>query len=82
MIFKVKIRNNTTSEIREIEQEFEDIALAEYMYSDGSYSCDCNRRKFFERVNGVELDESNCSDNLFDVQLLLENGKEIYSDFK
>jgi hypothetical protein len=70
-----EIRNNETLEIREYEIDqvlyngdtFPDV----FNWKENNYSCDCNRRLFFDRAIGAENDESDieCSDGKFSVNL-------------
>lgn len=45
----------------------EDVGGPIFMWSEGNYSCDCNRHLFFERAYGNEpdLDEHGCSDGAY-----------------
>ena len=82
-----EIRNNETSEIRqylthEILMNGEDFPST-FNWAENNYSCDCNRRIFFNRVNDIELEnEYECSDGNFSVQLINPvNNKIYYSEF-
>lgn len=75
----VHIRKNKTGEIRIYNDiiYFDDV----YMWEDGNYSCDCNRRLFFARANNEEEDwESGCGNTEYSVNIFLDN-KCIYSEF-
>lgn len=81
----VHIRKNDTGEIRIYEDELwlTDGGLPDpYMWEDGSYACDCNRRLFFSRVKGEEEDwESPCSDTEYSVEIFVGDER-IYSEFE
>ena len=80
----VHIRKNETGEIRIYkdylyldEDNFPDL----FVWGDGNYGCDCNRRLFFARVNDEEEDwESGCSETEYSVRIMLGN-ECIYSEF-
>lgn len=80
----VHIRKNETGEIRIYNDKiyFDDINLPNvYLWEYGNYSCDCNRRLFFARVNDEEEDwESGCGDTEYSVNIFLDNDC-IYSEF-
>lgn len=78
---QIDIRNNSTGEIRTIEddarfyqsngdvreQEDGDIEdLFTYMWDEGNYSCDCNRRSYFE---GHYVEDSPCGEEAFSVRV-------------
>lgn len=64
------IKNNLTGEIRCHENNFE---FFEYIWSEGNYSCDCNRHLFFNRVLDPDFDEEfTCGESVYsivDIQL-------------
>lgn len=80
----VHIRKNDTGEIRiyNCMTYFDDADLPSiYVWEDGNYSCDCNRRLFFARINNEEEDwESGCSDTEYSINIFLDNDC-IYSEF-
>ena len=56
---------------------------SEYMWSDGNYSCDCNRSLFFARATGGEvgLEESeDCGNASYRVRITDDNGSRLYAD--
>lgn len=80
------IKEVSSGEVRVYETE-EPIYLVEgglnlsvFNWEDNNYSCDCNRRIFFERANGIEIefDEYDCSDGGFLVNLENPKTGEIY----
>jgi len=52
MPYKVALRDNETGEIRIHEEPVYD--YDEHLWSEGNYSCDCNRFIFFNRAVGIE----------------------------
>ena len=85
----VQIRHNATGEVRTIRQwmiyDPEDgDTPSDYMYSDGNYSCDCNRHLFFHRANGAEPDEDcACGEVVYSVNLVNpKDGRVFYEEFK
>ena len=77
------IRDNTTGEVveyptEELLEEGE-ASPSDFNWSENNYSCDCNRRLFFQRVKGVkEEDDVPCSDGLFSVNLKNALTGEVY----
>lgn len=72
VIEAARIRCNATGEVREtrgpaILEEGCD-APSEFIWSDGNYACDCNRRIFFERAAGNEV-EGECGDSAYSVEV-------------
>ncbi len=54
-----------------------------YVWSDGNYGCDCNRRLFFARAAGEEADwDGECSKGFYSVRLRnKKTGRVFYSEF-
>jgi hypothetical protein len=82
-----EIRENATGEVREhrsdeILDDGEETPNT-YMWEEGNYSCDCNRRLFFERANGEDEDiDSQCTGGKFSVRLRnAKTGKIYYDEF-
>jgi hypothetical protein len=53
----VEVRNNATGEIRSFDYEPSYLVTPsdgfdEWLWTEGNYSCDCNRALFFARANG------------------------------
>lgn len=72
MPYIVAIRNNETKEVRQYAVEFDwetDDGDDYYLWTDGNYSCDCNRLLFFERAagNDPDLEEGKCGDGKYSV---------------
>lgn len=57
--YNVRIRNNETREVRNcvVDRQWED--HSEYMWLEGSFSCDCNLELFYQHAGGVEFAEEN-----------------------
>lgn len=78
------IRLNATGEVRrhpttELIDDGED-SPSVFNYEENNYSCDCNRRLFFEYAVGKKYEdiEHECSNGLFSVNLENPATKEIY----
>jgi hypothetical protein len=70
----VLVRQNSTGEIRPYTDDRglvnrESNELCSYVWREGNYSCDCNRRNFFEPTFELPY-ENHCSDNLFSVRIV------------
>ena len=83
------IRNNKTGEIREYKDEvwwdynepYDDYPN-DFMWSEGNYSCDCNRHLFFQRAKNEDEDNAECGDDLYSVNLKNpKGGKIFYKEF-
>lgn len=81
----VRIRNNSTGEIRQRVEEFcleDDGSPSLFIWQEGNFSCDCNRWLFFHDFPDCEEDdEGPCGDSAFSVEILDLNGKVLYSEF-
>ena len=53
---------------RTVAKRFED-EYNHYMWEEGNYSCDGNRRQFFEQALGMPETEHVCSEGLFTVEI-------------
>lgn len=82
MTYKVAIRENSTGEVRiyTMEGSWEDHSL--FFWSEGNFSCDCNRRDSFMRAAGVEPDDdSPCGDEAYSALYAeLEDGTRVAID--
>lgn len=70
----IYIRNNETGEVRQYADEliegWDAGQPSIFIWEDGNFSCDCNRRLFFARVKGEDEDwEGDCSDGKFSVNI-------------
>lgn len=53
---------------QEVEEEYADAETQHFMWTEGNYGCDCNKKLFIERAAGKELsDEVRCGN---EIQLL------------
>lgn len=52
----------------------------DYLWSEGNYSCDCNRSLFFHDWNEPEKRE--CGDSEFSIRISDMTGKVIYSELE
>lgn len=75
---KVEIRNNQTNEIRVIDSD-----ASVFMWEEGNYSCDCNRAQFFFNAcdDDSVADDIPCSEGLFSVRMVGDDGIVIYDEF-
>ena len=82
-----EIRDNATGVVREYQNDDiltdGDAEPSSYIWEDGNYSCDCNRRLFFARAAGEDEDlDSECSDGLYSVRVRnKKSGRVFYSEF-
>lgn len=83
VLIHAHIRNNETNEIR-VYQTREPLYIGAkhpnvFNWEENNYSCDCNRRIFFESSIGSELvDDFPCSDGKYSVNLVNPITNEIY----
>lgn len=82
---KVHIRNNITGEIRAIDDDLymNDEGVPEtFIWEEGNYACDCNRRLFFARANNEpENHEGNCGDTEHYSVNIMYGDKLLHSEF-
>ena len=82
-----EIRDNTTGIVREYQNDAfltnGDAEPSAYIWEDGNYSCDCNRRLLFARAAGEDEDwDGGCSDELYSVRVRnKKSGRVFYSEF-
>ena len=82
-----EIRDNATGIVREYQSHAilmdGDDEPSSYIWEDGNYSCDCNRRLFFARAAGEdEAWDRACSDGLYSVRVRnKKSGRVFYSEF-
>ena len=80
----VHIRHNPTGEVRIAKDHtgwYRNDEFSEFIWSEGNYSCDCNRCLFFKRVKDEDESDCECGDNEYSVRIYDEKGKLIYTDF-
>jgi hypothetical protein len=66
--YSVAIRRNDTGEIRISRHDYEwDTDGSDYLWTEGNFSCDCNRYLFFQRAAGEDEGEHSCGDSLYTV---------------
>lgn len=78
MSYKVTIKNNETNEIR-LTEPF-DVEWNDFMWTEGNYSCDCNRHLFFEIAGGnsPDFDNAECGEDKYSILCVaFENGDRI-----
>lgn len=51
-----------------------------FMWSDGNYSCDCNRALFFANTVGDPDPDQECGDKAYSVRITSENGSVLHVD--
>ena len=64
--------------------DYNELELSTFIWSDGNYSCTCNRGTFFDRACGVpedEIPDYKCGDGDYFVEIKDWRGEVIYSDF-
>jgi hypothetical protein len=69
-----------TGETRVRVQETVSLKHIDYIWSEGNYSCDCNRGLEFARAAGEEDPDHECGDELYHVKLIDRDGDCIYED--
>lgn len=83
MAYVVRIRKNSTGEIRESIHDIEWTDSSEFWWTDGNMGCDCNRELEFERAGGREPDDDEdfaCGTERFAVlSIRLLDGSLVYS---
>ena len=78
MMYTVRIRHKPTGEIRECgPNEFDSEQQAIWCYSEGNYSCDCNRAGFFRDDT---ITDYRCGNGEYSVELRY-NERVVWSDF-
>jgi hypothetical protein len=72
------IRNNETMEVRTLPT-----TIDEFAWSEGNFSCDCNREARFKRAAGeaVDCNSLKCSDGRYSVNLS-RDGETYYKEFE
>jgi len=77
----IHLRDNTTGEIRLIEEEYWDDESSEYLWTEGNYGCDCNRALFFARSVGEPDPEHICGTTRYTaLKAVLWSGEEVELD--
>lgn len=53
----------------------------EYMWSEGNFSCDCNRELFFFRELGLnDPDDTICGESAYSVRIATQDGRILYDE--
>lgn len=65
MQYDIHITDTTTGETRIYFEDHDYYEATEYQWSEGNYSCDCNRGLFFGRANGEENMDRKCGDSRY-----------------
>jgi len=84
-MINVTILDSVTGEQRSYQDDFvwsqDPDDFSEYIWSDGNYSCDCNRGLFFERAAGIPYSgETVCGQSRYFLFICDEAGTEVYRD--
>lgn len=77
--YDVVIRRNVDGKVR---KHHEDSSwTSDFMWTEGNYACDCNRRLFFDRADGVTyvpIDNVACGDGAYTIlKIIFPDGKEL-----
>ena len=83
MLIDVYLRDIATGESAIYHDEWENEESLTYIWEEGNYACDCNRRLFLCRALGrPDPDERPCSDDQIAVDRILDRdtGRELYRD--
>lgn len=78
----VEIRNNATGVVRKCEFDFAwDKEGSEFCWTEGNFSCDCNRAQFFAQANGEDDPNRHCGSTQYTaIKSVLPDGTEIPLD--
>lgn len=75
------IRRNADGVVRRLSMESMGGYHGDYIWSEGNFSCDCNRGIFFAEAEGELNPDRDCGDDAFAVRIIADNnGHELYSD--
>jgi hypothetical protein len=79
--YRVLLRNNLTGIECWYETEVPWGEGSHFLWTEGNYSCDCNRHIFFEAVAGLDTDDCPCGEARYTaVCAELTNGERIVLD--
>lgn len=78
----VTIRKNATGEERTYRHDMRWEAEGDqYMWSEGNYSCDCNRYLFFQRAHDEDEEDFECGDTAYTVvKIVTDDGAQVYAE--
>ena len=89
VLVEVHIKEVATGEVRvyATEEPLElcggEYYLSVFNWEENNYACDCNREIFFNRVKGIEIENQECSDGRFLVNLVNPKlGETYYREFE
>ena len=82
MTYYITIRENKTGNVVTIPSEHDDDGNAVHMWIDGNYSCDCNRRLFYDRELNRESGSDKCGNTEFSVRIDDESRELLYSELE
>ena len=84
---RVTLRDTVTDECRSFNDAYlsfdDDGSFFDFQWSENNYSCDCNRRLFFERAGGREPEEHEmpCGEGRFlVVSIIHPDGRLLYTE--
>jgi hypothetical protein len=84
---ELRIKDKETGEIRSLITDGiwsdEDDEVSTFIYSEGNFSCDCNRFLFFNEAAGIDNEDTKteCGDVKFLVNIYTTKGKQVYREF-
>jgi hypothetical protein len=80
----ITIRDNSTGVVRTGLMKEYQYYDSDWIWSDGNYSCDCNRTLFFARIGGdPEPTDEKCGHDRFDITVVdAVTGKTIYDELE
>lgn len=77
----VFIRDTMTAEIRQYRYPYPWDSASEYLWSEGNYSCDCNRALFFAEAHGENDPDRDCGDERYVLKIVSDDSsEELYQD--
>ena len=86
MIAQIQIRKNDTGETFVYEDDVlwdeEKDCLSVFIWTDGNFSCDCNRKIFFDNIGYQDQDDAPCGEGAYSVNIIDPvTGKFLYKEF-
>ncbi len=89
MPIKIYIRRNSDGVIRHYDTDLngnvkDDGSFEPFVWEEGNFACDCNRRLFFERAINSNYDDdidNDCGSTAYSVQITDKNGTILYDEF-
>ena len=76
-MYTVNIRDRTTGFVRPHEVEFDWDDNQKWLWTEGNFGCDCNRRIFF----GDDRDDVACTEMYFDIRVVDRAGHVVYDEW-